>query len=220
MLRHGPITVQNVVTYDVVLAVPNPDRALFPGMTADTHIVIDEHADVLRVPLPAVRFNPEGLNGLRGGSSRGAEDRPEARGEGTAAGGGPEERSANANESRPEGRGQGRTEARAEGRGERGGRPRGEGRPERQGGGRAFGRRGEHRSQVWVLLENGELKAVPVTTGIDDGALIEVSGPGLKPGDKVVVNAVAAKESGSGAERRAASAPSPGQAFRPPGPRL
>ena len=222
MLRHGPITVQNVVTYDVVLAVPNPDRALFPGMTADTHIVIDEHENVLRVPLPAVRFNPEGLSGTRGASSRGAESRPEARGEGTTTAGGAEERggSATANESRPEGRGQGRTEGRAEGRGERGGRPRGEGRPERRGEGRTSGRRGEHRSQVWVLLENGELKAVPVTTGIDDGALIEVSGPGLKPGDKVVVNAVAAKESGSGAERRAASAPNPGQAFRPPGPRL
>jgi HlyD family secretion protein len=224
MIRHGPITVQNVVTYDIVLAVPNPDRALFPGMTADTHVVIDEHADVLRVPLPAVRFNPEGLSGLREAPSRGALSRPEARGEGTTASA-PEERgqSATANESRPEGGGpgrpEGRTEGRAEGRGERGSRPRGEGRPERQGGGRGSGRRSEHRSQVWVLLENGELKAVPVTTGIDDGALIEVSGQGLKPGDRVVVNAVSAKD--SGADRRGATtAPNQGQAFRPPGPRL
>jgi HlyD family secretion protein len=221
MLRHGPITVQNVFTYDIVLAVPNPDRALFPGMTADTHIVIDEHADVLRVPLPAVRFNPEGLSGLHGAASRGAEGRPDARAEGTTSGG-PEERreGATANESRPEGSRQGRTEGRTEGRGERGNRPRGEGRPERQGGGRTTARR-EHRSQVWVLLENGELKAVPVTTGIDDGALIEVSGQGLKPGDRVVVNAVSAKD--SAAERRGATTPpnqGQGQAFRPPGPRL
>jgi HlyD family secretion protein len=57
-IRRGPITVQNVVTYDVVIAVVNPDLALFPGMTADAHVVLDEHKDVLRVPLAAVRFRP------------------------------------------------------------------------------------------------------------------------------------------------------------------
>jgi HlyD family secretion protein len=60
-VREGPITVQNVVTYDVVLDVDNKDFALFPGMTADAHIITAERTNVLRVPLPATRFVPEGL---------------------------------------------------------------------------------------------------------------------------------------------------------------
>ncbi|MGC1521918.1 MAG: efflux RND transporter periplasmic adaptor subunit [Steroidobacteraceae bacterium] len=61
-VREGPITVQNVVTYDVVIDVKNEDLALFPGMTADAHIITAEHNNVLRVPLPATRFNPEGIS--------------------------------------------------------------------------------------------------------------------------------------------------------------
>src|ERR1700691_3263991 len=51
-VREGPITVQNVVTYDVVIDVKNEDLALFPGMTADAHIITAERSNVLRVPLP------------------------------------------------------------------------------------------------------------------------------------------------------------------------
>ena len=69
-VRKGPITVQNVVTYDVVLDVQNKDLALLPGMTSDTHIITAERKNVLRVPLPATRFVPEGM-GRRGGE-RGA----------------------------------------------------------------------------------------------------------------------------------------------------
>jgi HlyD family secretion protein len=69
-VRKGPITVQNVVTYDVVLDVQNKDLALLPGMTSDTHIVTAERKNVLRVPLPATRFVPEGMG--RGGGERGA----------------------------------------------------------------------------------------------------------------------------------------------------
>jgi HlyD family secretion protein len=81
-VREGPITVQNVVTYDVVLDVDNKDFALFPGMTADAHIITAERTNVLRVPLPATRFVPEGLaRGTRGVRGSG-EAAPEAR-EGT-----------------------------------------------------------------------------------------------------------------------------------------
>jgi HlyD family secretion protein len=83
-VREGPITVQNVVTYDVVIDVKNDDLALFPGMTADAHIITAERSNVLRVPLPAIRFNPEGLNrtrragaqGREGGAGLGAAGRP------------------------------------------------------------------------------------------------------------------------------------------------
>jgi len=56
-VRQAPITVQNVVTYDVVVGVDNPDFQLLPGMTANTRIVTDEHDKVLRVPVQALRFS-------------------------------------------------------------------------------------------------------------------------------------------------------------------
>jgi len=59
--RQAPITVQNVVTYDVVVSVDNPDLQLLPGMTANTRIITDERKDVLRVPLQALRFSPKGI---------------------------------------------------------------------------------------------------------------------------------------------------------------
>jgi HlyD family secretion protein len=70
-IREGPITVQNVVTYDVVVDVRNDDLALFPGMTADAHIITAERRNVLRVPLPAVRFNPAGIAHERSGRAGG-----------------------------------------------------------------------------------------------------------------------------------------------------
>jgi HlyD family secretion protein len=60
-IREAPITVQNVVTYDVVVNVDNADLALLPGMTANTQIVTAERDDVLRVPLQALRFSPQGV---------------------------------------------------------------------------------------------------------------------------------------------------------------
>jgi HlyD family secretion protein len=85
-IREGPITVQNVVTYDVVVDVPNDDLKLFPGMTADAHIITAERTNVLRVPLPAVRFNPEGYAG--GGGRGGGEHTHRAAGESEAGAGG------------------------------------------------------------------------------------------------------------------------------------
>jgi HlyD family secretion protein len=67
-VRQAPQTVQNVVTYDVVVSVDNRDLALKPGMTAATHIVIDERADVLRVPSQALRYTPSALSGRHAGA--------------------------------------------------------------------------------------------------------------------------------------------------------
>ena len=58
-VRNAPTTVQNVVTYDVVIGVDNPELKLKPGMTATVSIVTAERDDVLRVPVRALRFNPE-----------------------------------------------------------------------------------------------------------------------------------------------------------------
>ena len=58
-VRNSPVTVQNVVTYDVIIEVANPDLALKPGMTATVSISTAHRDDVLRVPLRALRFKPE-----------------------------------------------------------------------------------------------------------------------------------------------------------------
>ena len=49
---------QNVITYPVVIDVPNPDGKLKPTMTADVTIEVAHVADVLRVPNAALRFRP------------------------------------------------------------------------------------------------------------------------------------------------------------------
>jgi HlyD family secretion protein len=60
-MRQSPQTIQNVVTYDVVVSVDNSDRVLKPGMTAATQIITDERKDVLRVPSQALRYLPLGI---------------------------------------------------------------------------------------------------------------------------------------------------------------
>ncbi|MEZ5891005.1 MAG: efflux RND transporter periplasmic adaptor subunit [Xanthobacteraceae bacterium] len=60
-VRQSPQTVQNVVTYDVVVSVDNSDLALKPGMTAAVQIVVDQRADVLRVPTQALRYAPSAV---------------------------------------------------------------------------------------------------------------------------------------------------------------
>jgi HlyD family secretion protein len=52
------MSVQNVVTYDVVVDIDNSDLALRPGMTATVTLITDTKADVLKVPLRALRFRP------------------------------------------------------------------------------------------------------------------------------------------------------------------
>lgn len=54
-IRNAPTTVQNVVTYEVIVKVDNPDLKLKPGMTANVSIVIDDKKGILRIPNAALR---------------------------------------------------------------------------------------------------------------------------------------------------------------------
>jgi len=58
LVRMNPTTVSNVVTYDVVINVANPEQILMPGMTAYVSIAVAERKDVLLVPNAALRFKP------------------------------------------------------------------------------------------------------------------------------------------------------------------
>jgi HlyD family secretion protein len=59
-IRLSPSTIQNVVTYNVVIDVDNADLQLLPGMTAFVRITVGEDKNVLRVPNAALRFRPKG----------------------------------------------------------------------------------------------------------------------------------------------------------------
>jgi len=163
-IRNAPQTIQNVVTYDAVLDVSNPDLKLKPGMTANITFITSERDDVLRVPNAALRFRPppEMLASLSKGDGKTGGDNASAQtGDARGAGGG------------------------AAGGGRRGG-----GGGERGAGG--FGAGGTDgrptapdRKTVWVLREG---KPVPVRfkAGVSDGSLTEVAEGELSPGDRVI----------------------------------
>lgn len=120
-IRQAAINVQNVVTYDAVISVANPDLKLFPGMTASVKILIDQHDSVLKIPSAALRFHPDGVA---------VKTKPGAR-------------------------------------------------------------------QVWILDKDNQPKPVTVTLGLTDGTSTEVTGGGLKEGDRVIVASFSKKETGT-----------------------
>jgi HlyD family secretion protein len=80
-VRFGATNVDNVVSYQTVLQVKNPDLRLRPGMTATADIKVAEHKDVLLVPNAALRFKPpekveKKEGGLLGMLLPRAQDRP------------------------------------------------------------------------------------------------------------------------------------------------
>lgn len=57
-VRNAAIVKQEVVNYDVIVRVDNPEKKLKPGMTANVQIIVNHKTDVLRVPNSALRFKP------------------------------------------------------------------------------------------------------------------------------------------------------------------
>ena len=62
-IRQAPIVQQNVVTYNVVVTVVNPELKLKPGLTANVRILVDRRADALKIPNAALRFRPPSPDG-------------------------------------------------------------------------------------------------------------------------------------------------------------
>ena len=89
-VRLQPETIQNVVTYTVVILVDNPELKLLPGMTANVTILVNQAENVLRVPNAALRFRPARVAPSAGGPGGADGARGQAREEGRRAGtGGP-----------------------------------------------------------------------------------------------------------------------------------
>src|SRR5213596_204573 len=74
-VRNAPITVQNVVTYDTVIGLNNPDLKLKPGMTANVSIVVAHKDNVLQIKNAALRYRPaEAASGQMTGPRAGSNE--------------------------------------------------------------------------------------------------------------------------------------------------
>ena len=69
-IRNAPTTIQNVVTYDIVIQVDNKDFKLKPGMTANVSILIAHKEGILKIPNSALRFQPSSTNKETAGDKR------------------------------------------------------------------------------------------------------------------------------------------------------
>jgi HlyD family secretion protein len=185
-IRNSPQTVQNVVTYDAVIDVENPELKLRPGMTANVTFVSAEKDDVLRVPNAAMRFKP--APEIFAALGMPVPAAPEHRGRGPAGPGGPT--FATTHGAAGPGAGAGA------GAGWRG----------RAGGGR--GDALNDKRTVWVL-RGGRPEMVSIRVGLSDGSTTEVVEGDLHDGDALIVDAstseagaAAAKGPGGGGMRR------------------
>ncbi|MGH9957580.1 MAG: efflux RND transporter periplasmic adaptor subunit [Pyrinomonadaceae bacterium] len=159
-MRLNPQNVQNVVTYNVVIDVNNPERKLKPGMTANLTVTIDERNNVLKVPNAALRFTPPEGTGQRGqrGGADGSGQRRRQRSESSDGSGAAD--SAGQDNQRPDGE---RRFAPAN----------------------APVLAGQTRL-VWVLGQDGNLQPRRIKVGLTDGTATEVVEGNLQEGDMVV----------------------------------
>ena len=158
-MRLNPVNVQNVVTYNVVINVENPEQKLKPGMTANLTITIDERNNVLKVPNSALRFTPQDTNRQRTGSAN-------ASGQGQGQGEGQQRRR------RQEG------DNAAQGNQSNGG-------ENRFAPASAPVLPGQVRA-VWVLGQDGKPERRRITVGLSDGSATEVINGDLREGDTVI----------------------------------
>ena len=136
-VRIAATTVQNVVTYPVIISADNSGKKLFPGMTANVSIEVDRHAQVLKVPNAALRFKPESVM---------AAQKQEASRE--------NKNDSSEKHSTPE-------------------------------------------PEVWIISD-GELKAVSITTGINDGSFTEILKGDIKEGQEVITGILETTDGNSG----------------------
>jgi HlyD family secretion protein len=215
-VRLEPQTVQNVVTYGVIVGVDNPQLKLKPGMTTNLTMIVDEHNDVLTVPNAALRFNPSGMTPEE--ITKMIQDLPQlpapavipeipseasaAQGGQRSFGSGGEPGQAAGGERRGRGGrgpggGGGRDGAGASGRGDNagGGSTGGfagavaQGGGGRGGGGRGGGGGRNARSVLWTQdPATMAFKPVRVRLGLNDGTRTEVSGPDITEGMEIIVS--------------------------------
>jgi HlyD family secretion protein len=183
---------QNVITYPVMIEVPNPDGKLRPSMTANVTIEVDRVQNVLRVPNAALRFRPETQEGTE---TKGAA----ASGGNSGNGGGQSGSGSQWRQRRAEGGGQQQAQTGERPSFERGATGMGERGQGLNGVAGGFPGGGGHRRQtqtVYVIGEKNALRPVKIRTGITDGhftQVVQVVEGTLNPGDKVATGLATSK---------------------------
>jgi HlyD family secretion protein len=208
-VRMNATTIQNVVTYNTMVAFDNPDLKLFPGMTAYISIPVSEAKDVVKIPNGALRFKPDLTDSERTSlyAKYGIQDTARATAAGrmaaTATDGAAAGNSGNA--ATATGSASGQAAGGQAGQGGPGGGGRraqggsgAEGANGGQGGGSA-GSGGNSRRQdsaiVWKLLPNKELEPVQVSLGVTDFTFTALISGSVNPGDDLVIGQSANKSS-------------------------
>ena len=173
-MRLNPTNVQNVVTYNVVMDVNNPEQKLKPGMTANLVITIDERNNVLKVPNSALRFTPQDASGQRLGGNRGGAGNGAGNGSGQG-----RRQAANSNQPAADGSAPTATSSPVAGTGQPGGE-------------RTFAAssapvlEGQTRI-VWVLGADGQPQSRRIKIGLTDGVSTEVVEGNLQEGEMVII---------------------------------
>jgi HlyD family secretion protein len=177
-IRLSTTTVQNVVTYPVMIDVPNADNKLLPGMTASVQVPVDTRPHTLRVPNAALRFKPDAADVVYppGARPAGQDGGDNAGDNGKAAGAAPGSPGA-AGGARPPGHaGAARKAAGA-----------------------------DHRTVVYLAIPGtNKLRPVQVVSSITDGTYTAVRSTELKAGDPVVIGLQTAR---AGAANRGGGPP-------------
>ncbi len=190
-IRLSPTTVNNVVTYTVVVTAANREGRMLPGMTATLRIVTDARPDALRVPNAALRWRPPGAAGTTPAAAnpmeaalREMEDITPAQREAITAA---QAEFRAAMDALP-------ADAEARRRGAQTARQRLQSAltatltpDQRARLAAARGQRGGQAGTVHVQEASGAVRAIRLRTGLTDGQVTEVLGPGLEEGMQVVV---------------------------------
>jgi HlyD family secretion protein len=203
-MRLNPQNVQNVVTYNVVIDVANPEQKLKPGMTANLTVTIDERNDVLKVPNSALRFAPQNSNGTQTSAGNGNGQR---RGQRQNADGSQQNSAQAANN--------------GDAAQQQGDASQGDGsNAQQQAGARAqFARPTEpvlpgQLRRVWVMGADGKPEARRIKIGLSDGSSTEVVEGDLREGDMVVTGQNVTASSTSSRTQNSNTAPGFGGAPR------
>ncbi len=196
-MRLNPTNVQNVVTYNVVMDVNNPEQKLKPGMTANLVITIDERNNVLKVPNSSLRFTPQDASGQKISANPGGANNGAGNGSGQS-----RRQGANANAGQPTDNANAPTASSTPAVTNNG----------QQGGARNFAPasapvlEGQTRI-VWVLGADGKPQARRIKIGLTDGASTEIVEGNLQEGEMVIIGQTIT------AANKAQSAQSPAPGF-------
>jgi HlyD family secretion protein len=220
-IRMNATTIQNVVTYNTMVAFDNLDLRLFPGMTAYISIPVSEAKNVVKIPNGALRFKPDLSDSERTAlyAKYGITDTARATAAGrVAAGSGDNSAAAGPNATAPANvSAAAQTPAAPGAQGGAGGSGGGGRRPQSgagaggeggggQGGGRSGSSGGGGKRQdsaiVWKLLPNKQLEPVQVTLGVTDFTFTELVSGHITEGDDLIIGQSTNKSTTAQAQAR------------------